>query len=225
VHGVKSWEKEFGEAARRSRDAEFRVIEIHAAHGYLLHQFLSPLSNQRDDDYGGTFDNRSRLLCEVVRAVRGMWPERFPLFVRISVTDWAEGGWDIDQSVELARQLRLLGVDLIDCSSGGGIRPHVRIPTGSGYETAFAERIKKVAGIATATVGMITAPTQADHIIRNGQADLVVLAREVLRDPYWPLRAARKLGYTVPWPPQYLRAGPTGFPTRSAAYPGKADHL
>ena len=220
--GIREVVRAFGEAARRARNAGFRVIEIHAAHGYLLHQFLSPLTNQRDDDYGGTFDNRSRLLREVVQSVRGVWPERFPLFVRISVTDWAEGGWDIDQSIELARQLRPLGVDLIDCSSGGTL-PHARIPTGSGYQTAFAERIKKVAEIPTATVGMITAPAQADHIIRNGQADLVVLARELLRDPYWPLRAARDLGYTNPWPPQYLRAGPKGSPARSSARFEKVD--
>ena len=220
--GIRDVVRAFGETARRARDAGFRVIEIHAAHGYLLHQFLSTLSNRRDDDYGGTFDNRSRLLREVVQTVRGVWPERFPLFVRISVTDWAEGGWDIDQSIELTRQLRPLGVDLIDCSSGGTL-PHVRIPTGSGYQTAFAERIRKEAGIPTATVGMITAPAQADHIIRSGQADLVVLARELLRDPYWPLRAARELGYTVAWPPQYLRAGPKGSPARSATRPGKTD--
>jgi len=222
--GIRDVVRAFGEAARRARNAGFRVIEIHAAHGYLLHQFLSPFSNQRDDDYGGTFDNRSRFLREVVQAVRRMWPERFPLFVRISVTDWAEGGWDIDQSIELARQLRPLGVDLIDCSSGGTL-PRVRIPTGSGYQTAFAERIKKEAGISTATVGMITAPAQADHIIRSGQADLVVLAREMLRDPYWPLRAARELGYTVAWPPQYLRAGPKGSPARSATRLAKAEQL
>jgi 2,4-dienoyl-CoA reductase-like NADH-dependent reductase (Old Yellow Enzyme family) len=220
--GIRDVVQAFGEAARRACDAGFRVIEIHAAHGYLLHQFLSPLSNQRDDDYGGTFHNRSRLLREVVHAVRGMWPERFPLFVRISVTDWAEGGWDIDQSIELARQLRPLGVDLIDCSSGGTL-PHVRIPTGSGYQTGFAQRIKKEAGMPTATVGIITAPAQADHVIRSGQADLVVLARELLRDPYWPLRAARELGYTVAWPPQYLRAGPKGSPARSATRLGKTE--
>jgi 2,4-dienoyl-CoA reductase-like NADH-dependent reductase (Old Yellow Enzyme family) len=199
----------FEEAARRATESGFRVIEVHAAHGYLLHQFLSPLSNQRTDRYGGSFDNRSRLLHEVIIAVRKRWPERLPLFVRISATDWAEGGWDIEQSVELSRNLGQLGVDLIDCSSGGTL-PRVSIPTGPGYQTAFAERIRRETGMFTAAVGMVTAPSQADHIIRNGQADLVVLARELLRDPYWPLRAARELGHSIAWPSQYLRAGPKG---------------
>ena len=199
----------FAEAARRAGDAGFCVVEIHAAHGYLLHEFLSPFSNRRQDRYGGSFENRTRLLCEVVSAVRSVWLERLPLFVRISATDWEAGGWDLEQSVELARQLKSLGVDLIDCSSGGNL-PQAKIPVGPGYQTAFAERIRRDAGVATGAIGLITSPVQADHIIRNGQADLVLLAREFLRDPYWPLRAARKLGQTVPWPAQYLRAAPDG---------------
>ncbi len=203
----------FGEAARRAMESGFRIIEIHAAHGYLLHQFLSPLSNQRTDRYGGSLENRSRLLHEVIKAVRERWPEGLPLFVRISATDWAEGGWDIEQSVELSRNLGQLGVDLIDCSSGGTL-PRVPIPSGPGYQASFSERIRRETGMSTAAVGMVTAPAQADHIIRNGQADLVVLARELLRDPYWPLRAARELGYAIAWPAQYLRAGPKGSPAR-----------
>jgi 2,4-dienoyl-CoA reductase-like NADH-dependent reductase (Old Yellow Enzyme family) len=204
----------FSKAAQRACQAGFRVVEIHAAHGYLFHEFLSPFSNQRQDRYGGPFENRTRLLREVVAAVRRVWPERFPLFVRISVTDWTEGGWDIEQSVELARELKPLGVDLIDCSSGGNL-PQARIPVGPGYQTAFAERIRRAAGIPTGAVGLITSPAQAEHIIRSGQADLVIVARELLRDPYWPLRAARELGYAVPWPAQYLRAAPEGTQARS----------
>jgi 2,4-dienoyl-CoA reductase-like NADH-dependent reductase (Old Yellow Enzyme family) len=199
----------FAEAARRAGDAGFCVVEIHAAHGYLLHEFLSPFSNHRQDRYGGSLENRTRLAREVVSAVRSVWPERLPLFVRISATDWEAGGWDLEQSVELARQLKSLGVDLIDCSSGGNL-PQAKIPVGPGYQTAFAERIRRDAGVATGAIGLITSPVQADHIIRNGQADLVLLAREFLRDPYWPLRAARELGQAVPWPAQYLRAAPDG---------------
>lgn len=199
------------QAARRSLQAGFRIVEIHAAHGYLLHQFLSPLSNQRTDRYGGSFENRTRLLREIVGAVRGVWPENLPLFVRISATDWADGGWDIDQSLELVRQLGPLGVDLIDCSSGGNL-PHASIPLGAGYQTPFAERIRREAVIKTGAVGLITAPAQADHIIRTGQADMVFLARELLRDPYWPLHAARELGCLAPWPAQYQRAAPPNSP-------------
>lgn len=206
----------FAQAAARAQEAGFQVIEIHAAHGYLLHEFLSPLSNHRQDGYGGALENRTRLLREVVTAVRRVWPERLPLFVRISATDWAEGGWDIEQSVELARQLRPLGVDLIDCSSGGTL-PHVEMPVGPGYQTPFAERIRREAGIPTGAVGMITSPAQADHILRTGQADLILMAREFLRDPYWPLRAARELGYYTAWPVQYLRAAPPGSEARSTA--------
>jgi 2,4-dienoyl-CoA reductase-like NADH-dependent reductase (Old Yellow Enzyme family) len=199
----------FAHAARRACDAGFCVVELHAAHGYLLHQFLSPFSNQRQDRYGGSFENRTRLVCEVVAAVRGVWPERLPLFVRISATDWEARGWDLEQSVELARQLKSQGVDLVDCSSGGNL-PQATIPVGPGYQTPFAERIRREAGVATGAIGLITSPAQADHIIRTGQADLVLLAREFLRDPYWPLRAARELSQVVPWSAQYLRAAPEG---------------
>jgi 2,4-dienoyl-CoA reductase-like NADH-dependent reductase (Old Yellow Enzyme family) len=205
--GIRDVVRAFGAAAERAQSAGFKVIEIHAAHGYLLHQFLSPLSNQRTDQYGGSFANRTRLLREVVDEVRRRWPEEQPLFVRLSVTDWAEGGWEIEQSVELARQLRPAGVDLIDCSSGGSV-PRAAIPVGPGYQTGFAARIKREAGILTGAVGMITAPQQADHILRTEQADAVLLARELLRDPYWPQLAARELGQPIPVPPQYERAWP-----------------
>lgn len=201
----------FVQAAKRALQAGFRVVEVHAAHGYLLHQFLSPLSNQRTDSYGGSFENRVRLVKEVVAAVRKVWPDELPLLVRISATDWADGGWDVDQSVELVRQLMALGVDLVDCSSGGTL-PAARIPLGPGYQTCFAEQIKRETGSRTGAVGLITAPAQADHIIRSGQADLVLLARELLRDPSWPLRAARELGYPAPWPAQYLFAAPPHTP-------------
>ena len=201
----------FVDAARRSLLAGFQVVEIHAAHGYLLHQFLSPLSNKRTDQYGGSFENRTRLLRNIVTAVRAVWPEDRPLFVRISATDWIEGGWDVEQSLELVRQLLPLGVDLIDCSSGG-TDPHARIPLGAGYQTCFAEQIRRETGSKSGAVGMITSPVQADHIIRSGQADLVLLARELLRDPYWPLRAARELGHPSPWPAQYVRSAPPHTP-------------
>jgi len=215
--GIRAVVRRFAEAAERAQQAGFRVVEIHAAHGYLLHQFLSPFSNKRTDQYGGSLENRTRLVREVAAAVREKWPERFPLLVRISATDWAEGGWDIEQSLELVRQLRPLGVDLIDCSSGGSV-PNARMPIGPGYQTPFAERLRRETGVATGAVGMITSPAQADHIIRTGQADLVLLARELLRDPYWPLRAARELGQKSPWPGQYLRAAPEGSPARSATF-------
>jgi len=208
----------FAAAARRARAAGFGVVEIHSAHGYLLHEFLSPLANHRTDRYGGSFENRTRIVREVVAAVRAVWPEALPLFVRISATDWAEGGWDLEQSVELARALKGLGVDLVDCSSGGAV-PGVRIPVGPGYQTPFAERIRQAAGIATGAVGMITEPVQAEHIVRTGQADLVILAREMLRDPYWPLRAARTLGRAASWPSQYLRAAPSGSAARAPLDP------
>jgi 2,4-dienoyl-CoA reductase-like NADH-dependent reductase (Old Yellow Enzyme family) len=203
----------FAEAAERALDAGFRVLEIHSAHGYLFHEFLSPLSNLRQDCYGGSFENRTRLLREAVGAVRTKWPAELPLFVRISSTDWTEGGWDIDQSVELARALKQLDVDLVDCSSGGNVAT-AKIPMGPGYQTPFAERIRRDAGIMTGAVGLITSPIQAEHIIHTGQADLVFLAREMLRDPYWPLRAARELGAAVPYPVQYARSGPQGTPIR-----------
>lgn len=205
----------FAGAARRAQAAGMRVIELHAAHGYLLHQFLSPLSNHRTDHYGGSFDNRTRLVREVVRAIRGEWPE-LPLFVRLSATDWTDGGWDIEQTVELARLLKQDGVDLIDCSSGGNVAG-ARIPVGPGYQVPFADRIRRDAELATAAVGLITGAAQADAIIRAGQADLVLLARELLRDPYWPMHAARELEQSMSWPAQYLRAAPKGtLPTTAA---------
>jgi 2,4-dienoyl-CoA reductase-like NADH-dependent reductase (Old Yellow Enzyme family) len=204
----------FADAARRALAAGFRVVELHAAHGYLLHEFLSPLSNRRDDDYGGSFENRTRLVREVVTAIRGVWPESLPLFVRISATDWVDGGWDIEQSVELSRQLKPLGVDFMDCSTGGNAA-HAKIPVGPGYQAPFAERIRRDAGILTGAVGLITEPSQAEQIIAGGQADAVLLARELLRDPYFPLRAARELSQEIAWPAQYLRAGPAGAKARS----------
>jgi 2,4-dienoyl-CoA reductase-like NADH-dependent reductase (Old Yellow Enzyme family) len=212
--GIEEVVQAFAQAALRARAAGFRVVEIHAAHGYLISEFLSPLANHRSDEYGGPFENRIRLLLEVVAAVRTSWPESAPLFVRISSTDWVEGGWTIDESVELARRLKNSGVDLVDCSSGGNAPP-TNIPVGPGYQTPFAERIRREANILTGAVGMITAPAQADHIIRTGQADLTIIAREFLRDPYWPLRAARELGYPTTWPVQYLRSAPHGTKTRN----------
>ena len=205
----------FSDAAARALAAGFRVVEIHAAHGYLLQEFLSPLSNRRTDGYGGAFDNRIRLLCEVVSKTREVWPERLPLFVRISSTDWHEHGWTVDESVELSRRLGPLGVDLIDCSSGGNA-PNLKVPLAAGYQTPFAERVRREAGIATGAVGMITSAAQADHIITTSQADLVLIAREFLRDPYFPLRAARELGRTTSWPKQYLRSAPSNSPRRAA---------
>jgi 2,4-dienoyl-CoA reductase-like NADH-dependent reductase (Old Yellow Enzyme family) len=204
----------FADAASRALAAGFDLVEIHAAHGYLIHEFLSPLSNTRTDAYGGSFDHRIRLCLEVVEAVRGVWPQRLPLFVRISATDWTEGGWDVEQSVELARRLRACGVDLIDCSSGGNVA-NAKIEIGPGYQVPFAARIKKEAAIATGAVGLITTAEQADGIIRRGDADCVLLAREFLRDPYFPLRAAQELGHPLPWPPQYVRAARAGTPIRS----------
>lgn len=195
----------FAAAARRVLEAGFDVLEIHAAHGYLLHQFLSPLSNKRTDEFGGSFENRIRLPLNVVDAVRQQWPEELPLLTRISATDWAQGGWNPDESVKLASLLKNRGVDLIDVSSGALV-PGVSMPVGPGYQVPFAERIRRESGIATGAVGMITSAEQADQIVRNGQADIVLLARELLRDPYWPLHAAAELKQSVAWPPQYLRA-------------------
>ena len=203
----------FAAAARRACDAGFRVIEIHAAHGYLIHEFLSPLSNRREDDYGGSFENRTRMLREIVQAVRESWPKGAPLFVRISATDWVEGGWDLEQSIALVRELKKLGVDLIDCSSGGTV-PHAKVPVGPGYQTPFAQRIRDETGIVTGAVGIITSPAQAEHIINTGQADAILMAREFLREPYWPLRAAQELRQSVSWPVQYLRAAPGDAHTR-----------
>ena len=203
--GIAGVVRAFAAAARRALEAGFQVVEIHAAHGYLLHEFLSPLSNQRADRYGGSLENRTRIVREVVEAVRREWPDRLPLLLRVSCTDWTEGGWDLPQTVELAREVRSLGVDLIDCSSGGNVAT-ARIPAGPGYQVPFAEGIRRDAAIATAAVGMITSPAQAETVIRSGQADLVLLARELLRDPQFPLRAARELGVDGPWPLPYLRA-------------------
>src|SRR5271166_3494209 len=184
---------DFVTASRRALQAGFQVVEIHAAHGYLLHEFYSPLTNQRTDEYGGSLENRIRLLLRVTKAVREIWPDQQPVFVRISATDWKEGGWDIEQSVELCRRLKGLGVDLVDVSSGGAV-PGVSIPAGPGYQTGFAATIRRETGIATGAVGMISAPEQAETIIASGQAAIVLLAREMLRDPYWPRRAAKALG-------------------------------
>jgi 2,4-dienoyl-CoA reductase-like NADH-dependent reductase (Old Yellow Enzyme family) len=203
----------FKSAAERALAAGFDVVEIHAAHGYLINQFLSPLINARTDRYGGPFEHRVRLLIEIVESVRSVWPERLPLFVRISATDWIPGGWEIEQSVELARLLRERGVDLVDCSSGGAL-PGAQIPIAPGYQVPFAERIRREAGIATGAVGLITTGSQAEAIVQNGQADCVFLARELLRDPYWPLHAAIELGQPVAWPRQYLRAAPAGTASR-----------
>ncbi|MDB6064826.1 MAG: oxidoreductase [Pedosphaera sp.] len=200
-------QNDFVAAAKRALEAGCEWLELHAAHGYLAHEFLSPFSNHRTDSYGGSFENRIRFLLETTLAVREVWPERLPLAVRLSCTDWKTGGWDIEQSVELSRKLMGEGVDLIDCSSGGGVAD-AKIPVGPGYQVPFAERIRREVGVATGAVGAITAAAQADEIIRNGRADMVFLARELLRDPYWPLRAARSLGQgeALPPPVQYARA-------------------
>ncbi len=203
--GIAEVKLAFAAAASRAVTAGFDILELHAAHGYLLHEFLSPLSNQRSDIYGGSFENRIRLLVETVDAVRAEIPAGMPLFVRISAVEWTDGGWDLDQSVALARILKQHGVDLVDCSSGGNVAG-ATIPTGPGYQVPFAARIRSEADIATAAVGQITSPAQADQIIRDGNADLVLLAREMLRNPYWPLHAADALGATIAWRPQYLRA-------------------
>ncbi|MDO8208458.1 MAG: NADH:flavin oxidoreductase/NADH oxidase [Gallionella sp.] len=199
----------FAAGTRRALEAGFQAVEIHAAHGYLLHQFLSPLSNRRTDSYGGSFENRTRLVREVVAAVRAEWPERLPLLIRLSATDWVDGGWSVDETVELCRGLKEMGVDLVDVSSAGLV-PAAIIPAGPGFQTEFAARVRREAGIYTAAVGLITSPAQADHIIRSGQADIVLLGREMLRNPYWPLSAAQTLGQTACWPLQYLRAAPPG---------------
>jgi 2,4-dienoyl-CoA reductase-like NADH-dependent reductase (Old Yellow Enzyme family) len=205
MEGIAQVIEAFKAAARRAMRAGFKVVEIHAAHGYLLHQFLSPLSNRRTDGYGGTFENRVRLLTEVVSAVRAAWPLGYPLFVRISATDWVEGGWAIEDSVRLAALLKGLGVDVVDCSSGGLV-PYAKIAVGPGYQVGFAERVR-AAGIMTAAVGMITEAAQAEAILAAGQADLIVMARQMLRDPYFPLHAADELGFSeIYWPLQYQRA-------------------
>lgn len=196
---------EFGAAARRAIQVGFQVVEIHSAHGYLLHEFLSPLSNHRTDEYGGTFENRIRMLLRVAKVVRDIWRQEQPVFVRISATDWAENGWDLEQSVELSRWLKGIGIDLIDVSSGGAV-PNVKIPMGPGYQVNFAASIRREAGMATGAVGMISDPAQAETIVSTEQADIVLLARELLRDPYWPRRAAHALGAKIKPPVQYERA-------------------
>jgi len=197
--------EQFARGARLARRAGFDVVELHFAHGYLVHEFLSPLSNKRTDAYGGSLPNRMRLALEIAKAARAEWPQELPLFARISATDWADGGWDLPDSIELSKQLKAAGVDLIDCSSGGTL-PKARIPIGPGYQVPFAEAIRKEAKIATGAVGLITKPEQAERVVASGQADVVLLARELLRDPYWPLRAAKALGADIPWPRQYARA-------------------
>jgi 2,4-dienoyl-CoA reductase-like NADH-dependent reductase (Old Yellow Enzyme family) len=213
--GIDAVVEGFRQAAGRALKAGFDLVEIHAAHGYLLHQFLSPLANQRTDEYGGSFENRTRLALRVVDAVRGEWPEHLPLFVRISATDWAEGGWNPDESVSLARLFREHGVDLVDVSSGGQV-PDAKIPVGPGFQVEFAARIRREAGIATGAVGLITEPIQANAVIAEGEADLVFLARELLRDPYWPVHAATALAEQASWPVQYLRAAPQHSAARTS---------
>lgn len=196
----------FAQAAQRAREAGFKIVEVHAAHGYLLHEFLSPVANKRCDQYGGGFENRIRLLCDVVRAVRGVWPDEFPVFVRISATDWLKGeGWDIEEAVALGRILKSEGVSLIDCSSGGLV-PYAPMPAQPGFQVPFAQRIRQEAGILTGAVGLITTAKQAEEILAAGRADLIFMARQFLRDPYLPLHAQAQLNLKVSWPPQYERA-------------------
>ncbi len=211
--GLRQVVEAFRAAAARAQAAGFQVLEVHSAHGYLLHQFLSPLSNRRQDAWGGSFQNRTRLVREVAAAVRSVWPEQLPVLVRLSATDWVPGGWDPDQSVELARLLGSLGVDLVDCSSGGNV-PKAPIPMAPGYQVPFAARIRREAGLPTAAVGLITRPAQARQILEEGSADLVFLGRELLRNPRWPLAAAQDLGVLVPWPAQYARAAAGPVPVR-----------
>lgn len=203
--GIEKVVADFRNAAKRGLQAGFKVVEIHAAHGYLLHEFLSPLSNQRSDEYGGTFENRVRILLEIVDAINEVWPNHLPFFVRISASDWTEGGWTLDESIQLTKILQTKGVDLIDCSSGGNI-PHAKITVGPGYQVQFAEALKKKTGILTGAVGFITTPQQAEEIVASGRADVVFIARQFLRDPYFPLHAAKALEVVVKWPVQYERA-------------------
>ena len=194
-------------AAGRALTAGFRILELHMAHGYLLHQFLSPLSNRRSDRFGGSLENRMRLPLRITEAVRKVWPDELPLLVRISVTDWAPGGWDLEQSIILCRALKARGVDLVDCSSGGLV-PDAVIPAGPGFQVPFAAAIRREAEIMTTAVGLITAPAQAEQVVATGQADAVFLGRELLRNPSWPQQAAAALGVDLEWPPQYRRARP-----------------
>jgi 2,4-dienoyl-CoA reductase-like NADH-dependent reductase (Old Yellow Enzyme family) len=222
--GIDAVVKAFAAATRRALTAGFDLVEIHAAHGYLLNEFLSPLSNQRTDEYGGSFENRTRLLLEVVEAVRAAWPDHLPLSVRISATDWAEGGWTIEDSVRLAKVLRERGADIIDVSSGG-LAPHAQIPVAPGYQVPFAARIRKEACIPTAAVGMITEPTQANSIVDQGEADVVLLAREMLREPYWAVNAAAAMSEPASWPKQYLRGAPPHSTARAAVErPAEGSH-
>jgi 2,4-dienoyl-CoA reductase-like NADH-dependent reductase (Old Yellow Enzyme family) len=202
--GIRKVISDFKAAAKRARIAGFKVVEIHSAHGYLLHEFLSPLSNRRTDEYGGSFENRTRLLCQLINAVKSVWPAENPLFVRISATDWTEGGWTIEESVKLAHILKNMDVDLIDCSSGGNVN-YAKIPASTGYQVPFSEAVRKT-GIMTGAVGFITTARQAESILQEEKADLVFLGRELLRNPYFPLFAARELDVDVEWPVQYLRS-------------------
>ena len=205
VADIKRVVEDFRVAAIRALRAGFQVVELHGAHGYLMHEFLSPLSNTRKDEYGGSLENRARFVLEVIEAVRTVWPAHLPVFLRVSATDWTEGGWDVQECEVLSRLANEQGVDLIDCSSGGNVAG-AKIPTGPGYQVPFAEQIKRSTGVPTGAVGLITEAVQANEIIVREQADVVVLARELLRDPHWPLRAARELGVDIPWPVQYERA-------------------
>jgi 2,4-dienoyl-CoA reductase-like NADH-dependent reductase (Old Yellow Enzyme family) len=207
IEGIRGLVEAFRAAARRALAAGFRVLEIHAAHGYLLHEFFSPLSNFRTDAYGGSFENRTRVAREIVTAIRSQMPDHLPLFMRISATDWKDGGWDVEQSVELAKQVAPLGVDLIDCSSAGLVQDQ-KIAAGPGFQVPFAERIRRDAKVLASAVGLIETKEQVAEILAKEQADLVFMAREFLRDPYWPLRAARELKQPISWPEQYLRAAP-----------------
>lgn len=204
---IKMVVEQFADAAERSLAAGFQVAEIHSAHGYLLHQFLSPLSNHRKDEFGGRLENRMRLPLEVAKTVREIWPSELPVFIRISATDWIEGGWDLPQSVEFSKELKKIGIDLVDCSSGG-VAPGAKIPIAPGYQVKFAEEIRKQTGIMTGAIGLITDAVQAENIIAAGQADVIIMAREFLRDPYFPLHAAKTLGDEPQYPKQYLRAKP-----------------
>lgn len=205
LEDIEAVTRQFADAARRALAAGFEVVELHMAHGYLLHEFLSPLSNRREDEFGGSLENRARFPLQVAGAVRAVWPAELPLFARISATDWVEGGWDVEQSVQFSRRLKERGVDLIDCSSGGLV-PGASIPVAPNYQVPFAERIRREAGVATGAVGLINEPEQAEEIVASGKADVVFLARAELRDPYWPLHAAKRLGARAPWPVQYGRA-------------------
>jgi 2,4-dienoyl-CoA reductase-like NADH-dependent reductase (Old Yellow Enzyme family) len=207
IEAIEKVKSDFRSAAKRAIKAGFDVIEIHAAHGYLLHQFLSPLSNKRTDQYGGSLENRIRLLLETVASIQEVWPKENPLFVRISATDWAEGGWTADESIELSGLLKDKGVDVIDTSSGG-LTLDQKIPLFAGYQVQFASAIKNKTGLITGAVGLITEAQQAEEILKNGDADLIFIARELLRDPYFPLHAATTLGDDIKWPSQYERAKP-----------------